>query len=129
VGWREINEAPRKLQAVTAADIQRVAKTYFDPTNRSVATYKRKAGSAAAEDPELAALPAPMRARAKQMAAQLAQETDAAGLRQGLEQLEAQAAQVPPQMKPMFEYMKKKMNERLQQLEGGAAPAAPASGS
>jgi hypothetical protein len=32
-------------------------------------------------------------------------------------------------MKPMFEYMKKKMNERLQQLEGGAAPAAPASGS
>jgi predicted Zn-dependent peptidase len=129
VGWREINEAPRKLQAVTAADIQRVAKTYFDPTNRSVATYKRKAGSAAAEDPELAALPAPMRARAKQMAAQLAQETDASALRQGLEQLEAQAGQVPPQMKPMFDYMKKKMNERLQQLEGGAAPASPASGS
>ena len=126
VGWREINDAPRKLQAVTAADIQRVAKAYFDVSNRSVATYKRKAGAAAAEDPELAALPAPMRARAKQMAAQLAKETDAAGLRQGLEQLEAQSAQVPPQAKPMFDYMKKKMTERLQQLEGGSAPAAPA---
>jgi predicted Zn-dependent peptidase len=125
IGWREINDAPKKLQAVTAADIQRVARTYFDPTNRSVATYKRKAGAAATDDPELAALPAPMRARAKAMAAQLAKETDAAGLRQGLEQLETQAAQVPPQMKPMFDFMKKKMTERLQQLES-EAPAAPA---
>jgi predicted Zn-dependent peptidase len=129
--WHEINDSPVKLQAVTAADIQRVAKTYFDVNNRSVATFKRKAGAASAEDPELAALPAPMRARAKQMAAQLAQETDAAQLRQGLEALEAQAAQVPPQMKPMLDYMKKKMGDRLKELEGGAAapaaaPAAPA---
>jgi len=124
--WRELNEAPKKLQAVTAADIQRVAKTYFDATNRSVATFKRKAGASTAEDPELAALPAPMRARAKQMAAQLSQMKDAGELRQAMEAMEAQAAQVPPQMKPMFEFMKKKMGERLQQLEGGAAPAAPA---
>jgi len=27
---------------VTAADIQRVAKKYFDPTNRSVAVYRRQ---------------------------------------------------------------------------------------
>jgi len=40
--------------------------------------------------------------------------------------MEAQAAQVPPQMKPMFEFMKKKMTERLQQLDGGAAQSAPA---
>jgi hypothetical protein len=92
-------------------------------TNRSVATYKRKAGAAASDDPELAALPAPMRARAKQMAAQLGQMQDPAELRQAMEAMEGQAAQVPPQMKPMFEYMKKKMAERLQQLEGGAAPA------
>jgi predicted Zn-dependent peptidase len=123
MSWRELNEAPKKLQAVTAADIQRVAKTYFDVTNRSVATFKRKAGAAASDDPDLAALPAPMRARAKQMAAGLAQMTDAAQLRQAMEGMEAQAAQVPPQMKPVFEYMKKKMTERLQQLEGGAAPA------
>ena len=130
LGWKELNAMPTKLQAVTAADIQRVAKTYFDVSNRSVATYKRKAGAATAgEDPDLAALPAPMRARAKQMAAQLMQSTDPAELRQGLDAMEAQGAQVPPQMKPMFDYMKKKMQGRIAELEagGGTAPvAAPA---
>jgi hypothetical protein len=118
---------PTKLQAVTAADIQRVAKTYFDVSNRSVATYKRKPGAAATgDDPDLAALPAPMRARAKQMAAQLMQSTDPAELRQGLDAMEAQGAQVPAQMKPMFDYMKKKLQGRIAELEagGGAAPAA-----
>jgi predicted Zn-dependent peptidase len=41
--WREINEAPAKYESVTAADIRRVARTYFDPTNRSVAIYRRQA--------------------------------------------------------------------------------------
>jgi len=130
VGWQELNAMPMKLQAVTAADIQRVAKTYFDASNRSVATYKRKPGAATAgEDPDLAALPAPMRARAKQMAAQLMQATDPAELREALVGMEAQSAQVPPQMKPMLDYMKKKMQGRIAELEasGGAAPAeAPA---
>ena len=40
--WREINDAPAKYEAVTAADIRRVARTYFDPTNRSVAIYRRQ---------------------------------------------------------------------------------------
>jgi len=41
--WREINEGPAKYEAVTAADIRRVVNTYFKDTNRSVATYRRKA--------------------------------------------------------------------------------------
>jgi predicted Zn-dependent peptidase len=41
--WRAINEAGPKYQAVTAADVQRVAKTYFTKENRAVATYTRKA--------------------------------------------------------------------------------------
>ncbi len=41
--WREINEGPAKYESVTAADIRRVAKKYFDSTNRSVAIYRRKA--------------------------------------------------------------------------------------
>jgi predicted Zn-dependent peptidase len=41
--WREINEGPAKYEAVTAADIRRVAQKYFDSTNRSVAIYRRKA--------------------------------------------------------------------------------------
>jgi len=41
--WREINEAGPKLQAVTAADVKRVANTYFAKENRTVAIYTRKA--------------------------------------------------------------------------------------
>ena len=40
--WREINEGPVKEEAVTAADIRRVARKYFDPANRSVAIFRRK---------------------------------------------------------------------------------------
>jgi len=40
--WQEINEAPAKYEAVTAADIRRVARKYFAPTNRSVAIYRRQ---------------------------------------------------------------------------------------
>ncbi len=124
-GWEEINENPKKLQAVTPADIQRVAKKYFDESNRSVATFVRKAGSAAAEgaaDPDIAALPAPMQARAKQMIAQIMKDNDLDSMKEGLTQIEAQAAQVPPQMKPMLDLMVKKMRERIAQLEsaGGA---------
>jgi len=44
--WREINESGAKYQAVTAADVQRVVKTYFTKENRAVATYTRKPATA-----------------------------------------------------------------------------------
>lgn len=50
--WRETNEQGRKIQAVTAADVQRVARTYFTKENRAVAVYTRKPGSAEARKPE-----------------------------------------------------------------------------
>jgi len=43
--WREINDSPKKYEAVTAADIRRVATNYFRPSNRSVAVYRRAAGT------------------------------------------------------------------------------------
>ena len=46
--WREVNNSNRKIQAVTAADVKRVAKEYFTKENRAVATYTRK--PAAKED-------------------------------------------------------------------------------
>jgi len=46
--WREINESGAKYQAVTAADVQRVVKTYFTKENRAVATYTRKPETAKA---------------------------------------------------------------------------------
>jgi len=49
--WREINEAGPKIQAVTAADVQRVAKQYFTKENRAVAIYTRKPGTPADKEP------------------------------------------------------------------------------
>ncbi len=40
--WRTLNTDPPLLQAVTAADVQRVAKKYFKPENRNVLTLYRK---------------------------------------------------------------------------------------
>jgi len=42
--WKEINESGPKFQAVTAADVMRVANTYLTPDNRTVAIYTRKSG-------------------------------------------------------------------------------------
>jgi predicted Zn-dependent peptidase len=47
--WHEMNEAGPKIQAVTAADVMRVAKKYFTKENRTVAIYTRKAGAPAKE--------------------------------------------------------------------------------
>ena len=47
--WREINEAGPKIQAVTSADVQRVANKYLTKDNRTVAVYTRKAGTPAKE--------------------------------------------------------------------------------
>jgi len=44
--WREINAAGPKIQAVTAADVLRVANTYLTRESRAVASYTRKPGTA-----------------------------------------------------------------------------------
>lgn len=115
--WSEINKESAKIQAVTADDIKRVANAYFSPTNRSVATFTRKAGAAPSADPDLAAVPAPMQGMARKAAATISSETDAAKLREALEGMDEQAAQVPPQMKPVLDFLRKKMEARLAELE------------
>ena len=116
-GWEYINTAPKALLAVEPAEVQRVAKQYFAPTNRSVATFTRKAG-AAAGDPELEALDPKLRPMAKQALAELAKADDAEALRAELAQMESQAGQVPPEVKPLFELILRRGKERLEALEG-----------
>ena len=43
--WENINKFSDRIQAVTREDIQRVAKKYFRPENRTVAVYYTKPGS------------------------------------------------------------------------------------
>ncbi|MFO1487080.1 MAG: pitrilysin family protein [Verrucomicrobiota bacterium] len=47
--WREFDSFAGKIQAVTAADVKRVANQYFTKENRAVATYTRKPGTAKKE--------------------------------------------------------------------------------
>ncbi len=50
--WRYLNTWSEKTLAVTADDIQRVAARYFTRENRTVASYERKVGGAAAAEEE-----------------------------------------------------------------------------
>ena len=54
---------------------------------------------------------------AKQALLRLKAEKDATKLKEQLEQMRGQAAQVPPQMKPIFDLLLKRAEERLAELE------------
>ncbi len=120
--WTFINEAPRKVQAVTAADIQRVARKYFTRENRTVAVYTRKSSSTP-EDPELAALPAQARGRIKAQLEQIRGLTDRARVEQFVTRLQEAVGRARPEMKPAFEYLLRKAQEHLDAL-----PPAPSQG-
>jgi predicted Zn-dependent peptidase len=115
--WREINESGAKYQAVTAADVKRVAAKYFTKENRTVAIYTRKAAAGAAEDADLAGLTAPQRAMVQQMTSRLKTATDAAKLQAALGRMDESAAQIPAEMRPALEVVKKKMQARIAELE------------
>ncbi len=111
---------PETLQKVTKEDVQRVAKKYLTPENRSVLSIRRKqapAGPTGPEDPELAKLPEALRGNAKMALAQFEKETDVAKLKEGLAQMEAQADKLPPQVKPLVEFLMQKLRARIQKLE------------
>ena len=80
--WQEMNDGPKKLEAVTAADVQRVAQTYLVKENQATALVSRKAGSApSADDAALADVPEQIRPMIKQSLQRLGAETDAAKLK------------------------------------------------
>jgi predicted Zn-dependent peptidase len=122
--WRLINTLPEKADAVTAADIQRVAREYLTRENRTVATFLRKEG-APPEDPELAKLPPQARAMVRQAWEQIEAETDAAKLRERVEQMQQTAAQVPAEMRPAFDLILKRAGERLQALSAEKKRGSP----
>lgn len=116
--WREINDGGPKIQAVTAEDVQRVAKKYFTTNNRAVGIYTRKPGTGAEEDPDLAGLTGDQKTAIKQLATKLKQESDAGKLKQALEKMKGQASQVPDEQKPFFQAYMKKIQARVTELGG-----------
>jgi predicted Zn-dependent peptidase len=115
--WKLINSYADKVDAASAADVQRVAKEYFNKASRTVAIFLRKEGAAPA-DAELLALPEQAQAMARQAIQQLQAQTDPAKLREGMARMQAMAGQAPPEMKAALELVLKRAQERLQALEG-----------
>lgn len=115
--WHYLNDSSAAVQAVTAEDVMKVAKTYFPAEGRNTLWYVRKAGTD--EDPALAALDGQAKAMAKSMIAQISGEEDASRLEQAMVQMQANIGQAPDDFKPALELVIAKIQERLAQLEAG----------
>ncbi len=116
--WRYLNTVAERTNEVTAEDVQRVAAKYLEPSKRLVSLYYRKEGTEATETPsELEALPPEMRTALMSQAEAIAQIEDPAQLEMVLQQMEAQSAQVPEEMRPALDWMRGVIEERLAELQ------------
>ncbi len=113
--WHYLNDAYQKVQAVTPEDVQRVATAYFPSDGLDALWYSRKVGTS--EDPELAALSPQARDYAKRMLAQITKMTDPVKLRQGLQQIKAQAGQAPEEYRAALLVIASRTEARIAELE------------
>ncbi len=115
-GWQSLNEDPKKIAAVTAGDIQRVANLYFKPENRAVAVYYTKK-SEAGENPLLTGLTDEEKAQFRQFQAAAAKmsKDEAKGV---LDKIAAQAGSAPPEKRKFVEALQKLLQEKIEK-EGG----------
>ena len=113
--WKEINDAGPKYQAVTAEDVQRVAKEYFTRENRTVALYTRKAGSAP-PDPALAGLSSEEAAQIKMLIGQIKDEADADKLRKALDSVKSELGRAPDEAKAFLQAAARQFELRIEEL-------------
>ncbi len=116
-GWPSFNEDPKKIDAVTAADIQRVANQYFKAETRAVALYYTKKSESTVEDPLLTGLSDEDKAQVKQFKAMMGQipKDKAQAI---LQQLDQQEAAAPADKKKLIAVIKKLLQEKMEK-EGG----------
>ena len=115
-GWETINSDPPLYEAVTAEDIRRVAKTYFEPENRAVAIYYRKEEPDEALDPRVIGLDQEERRQVRQLQSMITQ-FDVDQLAEFISQFEQNAAQAPPDSRDMVDVVLEILRERLE-VEG-----------
>ena len=131
--WTYINEAPERVLRVTADDVRRVVKKYFDPKTRTVAVYRTKEvedtieeEEEEPEDPELAAVLAPLKPKVQENVKSMLDRIEQLNARE-LETWAAlmiaamDARRIPEAQKPAIEYVVRKMRERAAEL----TPAEP----
>lgn len=118
--WEYINEWADATLDVTAADVQRVAATYFEPTNRAVAIYSRTEGAPPTVIPtELEGLPSEVQRQIMGQLDQIRAVDDVNALRGMLEQIPAQQEAAPPPFQKVFPLIERTIEERIAELEEG----------
>jgi predicted Zn-dependent peptidase len=118
--WEYINEWADATLDVTAADVQRVAATYFEPTNRAVAIYSRIEGAPPTVIPtELEGLPSEVQRQIMGQLDQIRAVDDVNALRGMLEQIPAQQEAAPPPFQKVFPLIERTIEERIAELEEG----------
>lgn len=118
-GWETINTDPAHHQAVTPEDIRRVANTYFKPENRTIAIYyTKKTAAGAQEDPALAGLTDEEKGQVRGLKAMLSQAKPEQ-LKMMLGGIDQRAASAPADKQNFFKVVKKMLEDRLKELEGG----------
>jgi predicted Zn-dependent peptidase len=115
--WRDADRIDAEIQEITAKQVQEVAKKYFTVENSAVAIWTRIEG-AEPEDPAIAALPPQAKTMVKRSLAKLDEMKDPAEVQEMIQRMEQMGERVPPEMKPAMDYMKKKAQEKLTELEG-----------
>lgn len=126
--WSYINEAPKRMLAVTADDVKAVLAKYFDPKTRTVAIYRTKKGTAEEEpmDPELAELlkdvPAQAHPQIKAMLRRIKESSNAQELQGQITMMEGalDGGQIPEDRQPMLRYFVKRMKTRVDELSQAA---------
>lgn len=122
--WSYINEAPERMLKVTAGDVRRVVKKYFDPKTRTVAIYRTKKvempdqDTADVVDSELAMLlqilPPEAKKRLEAMLESIEQNYDPLDLqkRAALIRAKLRMHELPEKQQVMLEYVLVRMMER-----------------
>ena len=128
-GWDYINTASGRLLEVSADDIIALANSYFDENNSSVAVYRR-AADAQPVDEALSAFSPEQLAMIQQALVQL-EAIPVSELEPAIANMRGQSTQVPPEMKPVFEYLLLKLEERIAETSSdpgvGGGPTQPES--
>ena len=113
-GWENINDSGEKLLEVTPDDVVRVANKYLSINNSSVVIYNRSK-DAEPIDEDLMVFGPQEQAMIKGALLDL-KSLSAEELLDARQRMTTQISQVPAEMRPVFEYLLKKLEERCSEV-------------
>lgn len=109
--WRDVQTYARRIEAVTAADVQRVAQAYLDPIGRASLVVH------APPDPEFLALSPQLQNQVRAgLSRMLTGKTTPDEMTLMLDRLRSQSANAPEEVRPALAYMIRRIEARIEEL-------------